>query len=211
MNTSRLASWLRLTSPKRSRSTCSMRPKLVLRQAQRPCDAGRFGAAVPGDDDGAARTDDPVQLAHRGFEVGPDRDVSHRDHRSTLASGRPVRSAVPRLEPNPAGAHGLPVVPPGLVAHLRRRVDSTDARGVGAFGEQPDQTARPVADLEDVVAGLHAENADHVVLLVGPQHEPAGQPAEPAARMSERVVGRGIEDPGRGCGAMSPRWHFKPG
>jgi hypothetical protein len=50
-------------------------------------------------------------------------------------------------------------------------------------------TARTVADLEDVIAWLHAENADHVVLLVGPEHEPARQPAEPAARISERVVG----------------------
>jgi hypothetical protein len=31
------------------------------------------------------------------------------------------------------------------------------------------------------ITGPHAKNPDHVVLLVGQQHEPAGEPAEPAA------------------------------
>jgi hypothetical protein len=46
-----------------------------------------------------------------------------------------------------------------------------------------------MADLENVVPGLDPENADHVVLLVVPQHEPACHSAEPAARMSEGVIG----------------------
>ena len=70
--------------------------KVVLRQAEGLDDAGRFGAAVPGDDDGAARTNDPMQLAHRGFKVGPDRDVSNRDHTVDAGVGKTVRSAVPR-------------------------------------------------------------------------------------------------------------------
>ena len=133
--------------------------KLVLRQAQGLDDAGRFGAAVPGDNYGASRADDPVQLAHRGLQVGPNRHVSHRDHSVGAGVGKTGAVGRAEFEPNPAGADGLPVVPCGLVAHLRRRVDSSDARGVGAFGEQPDETAWSVADLEDVVPGLHADNA----------------------------------------------------
>jgi DNA-binding transcriptional MerR regulator len=56
-----------------------------------------------------------------------------------------------------------------------------------------------VPDFEDVFAGLDVENADDVVLLVGPQHDPAGHPAEPAAGVRERVVGRGVENPWSLC------------
>ena len=169
--------------------------KVVLRQAQGPGDARRCRAAMPGDGDAASRTGDAVQLVDRGFEVGPDRDVVHRDHAVDAGVGQAGAVSSTEVEPNPPGAKGLPVVPCGLIAHLRGRVDSSDARGVGAFGEQPMQTAWSVTDLEDVVAGLDPENADHVVLLIRPQHEPARQPAEPPARMGERVVGCGVEDP----------------
>ena len=109
-----------------------------------------------------------MQLAHRGFKVGPDRDVSNRDHTVDAGVGKTRAVGRAEVEPNPAGADGLPIVPPGLVAHLRRRVDPTDARRLCAFGEQSYETARPITDLENVVPGLHAQNADHVVLLVGP-------------------------------------------
>jgi len=162
--------------------------KVVLRQAEGLDDAGRFGAAVPGDDDGAARTNDPMQLAHRGFKVGPDRDVSDRDRTVDAGVGKTRVVGRAEVEPNPAGPDGLPIVPPGLVSHLRRRVNPTDARRLCAFGEQSYETARPITDLENVVPGLHAQNADHIVLLVGPAHDPPRQPAEPAARMSEGIV-----------------------
>ena len=90
------------------------------------------------------------------------------------------------VEPNPAGPDGLTIVPPGLVSHLRRRVNPTDARRLCAFGEQSYETARPITDLENVVPGLHAQNADHVVLLVGPAHDPPRR-AGRASRSDERT------------------------
>ena len=132
--------------------------------------------------------------------------------RSTLASGRPVRSAVPRSSRTRPVRTAFRLCRAGLVAHLRGRVDATDARRVGAFGEKPDETARSVADLEDVVPGLDPEDADHVVLLVRPQHEPARRSGR--ASRSGRANGLLVEGsriPGRVRGAMPPRWHFKPG
>jgi DNA-binding transcriptional MerR regulator len=167
----------------------------VLGQAEGPDDAGRFRAAMPGDDDRAARTNDPVQLPYRGVEVGPDRHVVHRDQAVDAGVGKTGALGSTEVEPNAAGADGLAIAPPGLVAHVCGRVDALDGRRVGACGEKPDETARAIADFEDVVAGLNSENADHVVLFVVPQHPPACQLAKPAPGVRERVVGRGIEDP----------------
>src|SRR5258705_5200957 len=83
---------------------------LVLRQAHGLHNAGRFGAAVPGDHDGASWTDDAVQLVHRGVEVGPDRHISHRDHTVDAGGGKTGAVGRAQLEPNPARAHGSPVV-----------------------------------------------------------------------------------------------------
>src|SRR4051812_8010135 len=150
---------------------------------------------MPGDDDRAARTNDPVQFLYRGVEVGPDRYVVHRDQAVDAGVGKTGALGSTEVEPNAAGADGLAIAPPGLVAHVCGRVDALDGRRVGACGEKPDETARAIADFEDVVAGLNSENADHVVLFVVPQHPPACQLAKPAPGVRERVVGRGIEDP----------------
>ena len=70
--------------------------KLVLRQAQGPGDARRCRAAVPGDRDQPSLTKDPVQLVTVAARSGQIATLFTETTRSTLASGRPVRSAVPR-------------------------------------------------------------------------------------------------------------------
>ena len=54
--------------------------ELVLGQAERSDDAVRRGAAMLGDGDSVLRADNAEQLGHPGFEVGPHRHVSYRDH-----------------------------------------------------------------------------------------------------------------------------------
>src|SRR3954470_17046282 len=78
--------------------------EFVLRQAQRLHDAGRIRAAVPGDDDDASGTDDPVQFGNPRVEVGPDRHVSHRDDAVDARVGKPGAIGGTEIEPNPPGA-----------------------------------------------------------------------------------------------------------
>ncbi|MGH3390133.1 MAG: hypothetical protein ACRDOO_14790 [Actinomadura sp.] len=53
-------------------------------------------------------------------------------------------------------------------------------------GQQPDQPAGAVPDLEDAVTGAYAQRGDHLVLAVGPEHEPAGEAAAHAGGYGER-------------------------
>ena len=137
-----------------------------------------------------------MQLARRGFQVGPHCDVSHRDHAVDAGVGQPGAVRSTEVELGPTRTDSSPVVPNGLIAHLRGWVDAADARRISAFGQLPDETAWAIADFEDVLARLDPEDVEHAVVLVCPQHEPARQSAEPAARMRERIVGRRVEDRG---------------
>ena len=138
--------------------------------------------------------------------------LSHRDHSVDAGVGKSGPVGEPEVEPNPPVAHGLPVVPAGLVAHLRGRVDPTNARllrcvrrvvgldrpahsrsrGRGARVERP-QVRRPHSSC---------------LLFHSMNRPPSGRASRSDARTGCWSRGRGSPVFFR---AMTPRWDFNPG